>query len=119
MKNNLKFLSLGLFLVFCFTNNLNAQSDKPVETSFTVEGVCDMCKSRIENAALIKGVKYAKWDKEAQSITVVYKPGKVEELTIHEAIAAVGHDTEKVKAKDEVYKTLPGCCAFRDGVEVH
>jgi hypothetical protein len=29
-------------------------------------------------------------------------------------IAAVGHDTDKVKAKDEVYADLPFCCLYRD-----
>jgi Cu(I)/Ag(I) efflux system membrane fusion protein len=32
---------------------------------------------------------------------------------IQKAIAVVGHDTEKYKAPDDVYKELPECCLFR------
>ena len=31
---------------------------------------------------------------------------------VHEAVAKVGHDTEKVKASDEPYDNLHGCCKF-------
>jgi len=33
-------------------------------------------------------------------------------MEIHEAIAAVGHDTEKVKATDEAYEELHTCCKY-------
>jgi len=78
-----------------------------------------MCKERIENAALIKGVKFAEWDKETKLIKVVFKPDKTDALKIHKSIAAAGHDTEKEKAEDEAYKKLPACCAYRDGVKTH
>lgn len=32
---------------------------------------------------------------------------------IQKAIAKVGHDTEKFKAPDDVYKKLPECCLYR------
>ena len=31
---------------------------------------------------------------------------------IHKAIANVGYDTDKIKAKDEVYKDLHKCCKY-------
>lgn len=94
--------------------------DKKVETSeFKVTGVCGMCKKRIEDAALIKGVKMAEWDAETQAMKVVYQPKKVSLEEIEKAVAGVGHDTEHQTAPDEAYKKLPGCCAYRDGVEVH
>jgi len=33
-------------------------------------------------------------------------------MAIHKAIANAGHDTDKEKAPDEVYKNLPGCCQY-------
>jgi hypothetical protein len=37
---------------------------------------------------------------------------KIDELTIHKNIAAVGHDTQKVKATDEAYNNLHDCCKY-------
>ena len=35
---------------------------------------------------------------------------------LHQKCADVGHDTEKVKAKDEVYNNLHACCQYdREG----
>ncbi|MBK8501665.1 MAG: hypothetical protein IPL46_05365 [Saprospiraceae bacterium] len=108
-------------LCFVITTNLNAQkSVKKIETQeFSVQGVCEMCEKRIEKAALISGVMSASWDKNLQKITVTYKPKKASLDEIKNAVARVGHDTDSVKASDEVYSTLPECCAYRDGVKVH
>ena len=93
---------------------------KKVETcDIQVTGVCKMCKKRIENAALIKGVKMAEWDKVGQSLKVVYKPKNVSEIEIHQAVANAGHDTDKVEASVKSYSKLPKCCRYRDGVKVH
>jgi periplasmic mercuric ion binding protein len=91
-----------------------------VNTSFEVKGVCDMCKKRIEAAAIYtKGVRFAEWDKHAQKITVVYNSKRTTEEKIHQSIASTGHDTSKTRAEEKVYAKLPGCCRYRDGVEVH
>ena len=86
---------------------------------FKVEGVCGMCKDRIENGALIKGVKKAEWDKETEMITVIYNPDKVELIDIHKAIAELGHNTDKVKAEETAYNKLPTCCQYDDGAHKH
>jgi hypothetical protein len=121
MKSGLKIIAI--FFFFFFTSNLVIAQDKPVKkvetAEFKVTGVCKMCKKRIENAALIKGVKFAEWKKETQILKVIYKPKDVKENAIHIAVAKVGHDTEKVKATVATYKKLPDCCAYRDGVKVH
>ncbi|MEZ4824725.1 MAG: hypothetical protein R3C61_00310 [Bacteroidia bacterium] len=92
----------------------------PVKTTeFKVEGVCGMCKNRIENAALVKGVKMAEWDQKSHLLKVVFDARKISEQEIHDYVTQSGHDTEKVKASDENYKKLPACCAYRDGVEDH
>jgi copper chaperone CopZ len=90
-----------------------------ITTSFKVSGVCGMCKDRIEEALYVTGVKAATWDRKSKMLSVTYKPKKISELKLHELVAGVGHDTEKVKAKNEVYKNLPDCCLYRDGVQEH
>ena len=100
-----------------------AQAQKKAKETRTVEfqvsGVCGMCKERIENGALIKGVKQVEYDRDTSKLKVVYRSDKVTEDEIHQAIAAIGHDTDKVKATEEAYGKLPDCCAYRDGVEKH
>jgi copper chaperone CopZ len=112
------FKRISILLTFiCFSLSLfanEANKKKVSSTEFKVSGICEMCEKRIENAALIKGVKLAEWDKDTQKIKVIYSPEKTDESAIHQAIAAVGHDTEKVKATDEAYTKLHECCKYRD-----
>ncbi len=110
-------LSLSLLL----TISLSAQDKKKkVETSeLKVKGVCKMCKERIENAALIKGVKLAEWNQETDILKVIFNPKKTSLETIHKAVAEAGHETQKIKANKEVYNNLPKCCAYNDGVKKH
>lgn len=120
MHSLFQLLLLSLLLTLGSSSLFAQQKAPKVQTAtFTVTGVCGMCKERIENAALIKGVKSAEWDKQTQILTVIYKTSATDENTIHQAVASHGHDTELVKASDEVYKKLPACCAYRDGVKVH
>lgn len=82
---------------------------------FGVKGSCDMCKERIEKAALgVKGVRSAHWDKEQQMVHLQFDPDQTSEDAISKAIAKAGHDTDKYKADDAVYNQLPGCCKYRD-----
>lgn len=79
-----------------------------------VRGNCDMCKSRIEAAAAsIKNVSSADWNEDTKILSVHYKDVKPDSDEIEKALAAVGHDTDKYKALDEVYNKLPTCCLYR------
>jgi len=92
----------------------NAQI-KLTSAEFHVSGNCGMCKDRIEKATLsVDGVRTVNWNQETEMLTVEYDQKKTKELNIHQAIAEAGHDTEKVKADDEVYDNLPGCCLYRE-----
>ncbi len=128
MKNLLKFTAILALHISCsITSNAQtnsaeksaAISNAPVEAKFQVVGVCNACKKRIENAAYIKGVKIVEWDKATQMLSVIYRPSKVSVKEIQTAVAAIGHDTQDVKADDKVYAKLPGCCQYRDGIEIH
>lgn len=97
------FSSCGLFL----------SKDTKTTTSFAVYGNCDMCKERIETALDRPGVLTAYWSKEEEKVFITYRNDKFEEIQLHNIIAMVGHDTEKVKADDVVYNNLPPCCHYR------
>ncbi len=101
------------------SGGLYAQDSKYRTEEIHVEGVCDQCKARIENAAYIKGVKHCEWIKESHTLKVTYNPEKVELIKIHESVAEAGHSTDKVEANDEAYHKLPKCCAYKDGVQTH
>ena len=80
--------------------------------TFKVLGNCDMCKARIEKAAKIEGVSKAEWNNDTRDLTMVYNPSEVKSDAILIRVAAAGHDTEKFKASDDVYKGLPECCKY-------
>jgi periplasmic mercuric ion binding protein len=111
----LKFLLvIALFSGFAFSQTAQAQTQK-VQTkteSFKVWGNCDMCKTRIENAVKSAGATAASWDKKTKMLTVTYDPSKYSIDTFSKKLAEVGHDTEKYKADDKVYNSLPGCCRY-------
>lgn len=102
-----------------YSNNSVAQESKSNEVEFQVDGVCKMCKSRIENAAYIKGVKFCEWSKETQMLKVVYNSSKTDLETIHLSVSEAGHSTSEYKADSIAYDKLPACCAYQDGVAVH
>ena len=81
---------------------------------FKVSGNCDMCKERIETAAKsVSGVASAEWDVESKIMKVNFDGAKTNSDNIQKAITMAGHDTEKYKAPDNVYKELPECCLYR------
>lgn len=108
-----KLISLFI-LYFVLIPVLSGAQSKIVTTHFKVYGNCTMCKKRIETALDHKGIKEAVWNVKSKELEVVYNNSKISELEIHELVAAAGHDTDLVKAKDEVYATLPFCCLYRD-----
>lgn len=82
-------------------------------TMFKVAGECEMCKDRIEaTAKKVKGVKGAEWSGEKQMLNLTFDPKQTNSDAVQKAIAAVGHDTEKIKAPDSVYEKLPECCLY-------
>lgn len=83
--------------------------------TFKVAGNCDECKSRIENAADIKGVKLCVWDKNTHMAKVTYNADKVTVEQVKKAIAAAGHDVEGETSPEAAYKKLPDCCKYREG----
>ena len=114
-------LTMSIIVFTAAPDNVQAQkSKKTIETiEFEVSGVCNSCKNRIENAALIKGVKSATWNKYTQLLIVSSRADKLKLEEIYNAVASCGHDTKHQKASDEAYRKLPKCCRYRDDIEVH
>jgi Cu(I)/Ag(I) efflux system membrane fusion protein len=80
-----------------------------------VNGLCEMCKQRIETAALnVKGVTSADWNIEKKVLHVNFDPNVTNIDAISKAIADAGHDTDKYKATQAAYDALPSCCKYRD-----
>ncbi|WP_159018374.1 heavy-metal-associated domain-containing protein [Algibacter sp. L3A6] len=83
------------------------------EVSFGVRGNCGMCKSTIEKAAnKVEGVANAVWNVEKKKIDVAFDDTKTDAMSIHNAIAASGYDTDKVLGSEDAYKGLPACCQY-------
>ena len=94
--------------------NISCEASKDAKTaSFKVYGSCGMCKERIEKAATgVEGVHSSVWDKETKMMKFTYNSKKLKVKKIHDAIALVGHDTEKATASNKVYASLPACCKY-------
>lgn len=83
------------------------------DMSFGVRGNCGMCKATIEKAANgVKGVSSANWDVDKKKIDVSFDGSKTDIMTIHNAIANSGYDTEKATGNLDAYENLPGCCKY-------
>lgn len=106
-----KILSIAILF---FSITLMAQ-DKNAKASIEVDGVCMMCKERIEKASIkTKGVKSAVWNVETHELKLIFDERKTDLKTIQTNIAAVGHDTKEFKAPDESYNNIDPCCKYRD-----
>ncbi|HTO35198.1 MAG TPA: cation transporter [Flavobacterium sp.] len=89
------------------------KKNKNAKHDIEVNGNCDMCKKRIEKAALsVKGVKSAVWHQDHHDLHLILDENRCTVSDVHQAIANAGHDTDKVKAKDEDYEKLHHCCQF-------
>jgi periplasmic mercuric ion binding protein len=104
-----------LIILFSSVISLSAWGQpKVTKATIKVYGNCSMCKKRIEAALDHAGIKTAEWNTKTKDLMVVFNSKKISEKQIHELVAKVGHDTDKVKATEETYASLPFCCLYRD-----
>lgn len=109
MKNTFLIIGIMLLGTIGFAQNKNAHA------SIEVDGVCGMCKERIEKASIqAKGVKSATWSVETHELKLIYNEGKTDLATIQQSIADSGHDTPEIKAEESVYEAIDSCCKYRD-----
>lgn len=109
----------SLFMIGFSVQSQEVKENKNAKVSFEVDGICGMCKSRIETAALkTKGVKFAIWNVESHQLNVILDERKTDVLTVQENILKVGHDVvgleENKLATKEAYASVHPCCKYRD-----
>jgi hypothetical protein len=120
IMKTIKILFASIF-AFVTVQSVNAQSNKEVLNNRTktemvkVYGECGMCKKRIEKtAASVEGVQSANWNEDTKLLTIKYNMFKKEAVdSVQRRVASVGHDTEKYKADDAIYQSLPPCCHYQ------
>jgi len=109
-------LNIALAILFAIGTAVSAQTgvraSGPKTESIKVSGNCSMCKARIEKSAKEEGATAAEWDSKTQMVTVTFDPSKTSIDKLAKKFASVGHDTEKYKADDKVYASLPACCHY-------
>lgn len=112
-----KVILIGLLLIGVFAQ---AQENRRAKVILEVDGVCKMCKKRIEKVSYkTKGVKYANWNVRTHQLTLIIDERKTSVKEVQKNIANVGHDNiylekHKVIASDEEYDSLHECCKYRD-----
>jgi len=109
MKKIITVIALVLFTITTFAQEKNKKM------TMEVDGKCDMCKVRIEKAALgVKGVKYAMWDIPSHQLSLIIDERKTDPMKIKTALVGVGHDTKELKATEEAYASVHPCCKYRE-----
>ena len=108
------YIKSSIVILFTIIASSSFSQKKITETTLKVDGVCFMCKNRIETALDTAGVKYAEWDIDTQILKIAFRNDKYTENDISQILANVGHDTEKIKATDEAYESVHLCCRYRD-----
>ncbi len=96
------FVSISLF------NFAQSKTD-----TIKVWGNCEMCKSKIEKAAMAAGTESAEWSEKTKQLVVSYDASKTSTLDIQKKIASAGYDTQDVKAAEGAYKKLDKCCQYK------
>ncbi|GAB1857707.1 hypothetical protein MHTCC0001_25440 [Flavobacteriaceae bacterium MHTCC 0001] len=104
-----------IILAFLLIGTTAFAQNKNAKATMEVDGVCGMCKARIEKACLnTKGVKYAKWDIDTHELQLIFDARKTNTKLIKKRVLAAGHDTKDEKATDEAYAKVHDCCKYRD-----
>ena len=104
-----------IIISFVLIGSITQAQQKNLRVSIEVDGVCMMCKKRIEKAALnTQGVKFASWDVKTHQLSLIIDERKTSVKVIKKNIAAVGHDTKEIKATQDAYNSVNPCCKYRD-----
>lgn len=115
MKKIIFIFSLLLIGFSAQAQTKEVKKNKNAKISFEVDGICGMCKKRIETAALrTKGVKFAIWNVKTHQLNIILDERKTDINNIQKNIAIVGHDSKGYIASEEAYSSVHPCCKYRD-----
>ena len=108
-----KIIAIVLLVFVGLSVQAQVKKNKNAKYVTEVNGNCEQCQKRIQKAAFsVEGVKSAVWNIETHQLNVILNEEKCTLLDVKKAIAKVGHDTDGVRAKDEVYESLHHCCLY-------
>jgi mercuric ion binding protein len=111
-----------IVIALLLAGTISFGQNKNAKASIEVDGVCMMCKARIEKTCITtKGVKSAVWNVDTHELKLIYDERKTNLKTIQARIAEAGHDTKEIKATEAAYNSINACCKYRDAqvVEDH
>ena len=95
------------------TRNMEVVHGNHKTETFKVYGNCGMCEKTIEASLKnVKGIEKADWNKETKMMEVTFDSEVISLKEIKQKIADVGYDTDEVRATDDTYNGLPGCCQY-------
>lgn len=113
-------VAISISLIGFSVQSQVVKKDKNAKVTLEVDGICGMCKTRIETATLkTPGVKFAIWDVKTHQLNLILDENKTDIAKVQKNILAVGHDIilskdKKLSAKDEAYNSVHPCCKYRD-----
>jgi copper chaperone CopZ len=114
------FITLAIIVAGFTAQAQEVKKDKNAKVTMKVDGICGMCKKRIETAALkTKGVKFAIWSPTTHQLNLIMDERKTDIKAIQDNVLEVGHDIlleddKKIVAKNEAYESVHPCCKYRD-----
>jgi len=104
-----------IMIIMLLVAGTTVAQNKNAKASLEVDGVCLMCKTRIEKACLnTKGVKSAIWNVQTHELRLIYDERKTSIDSIQSKILKAGHDVQELKATDKAYATVHPCCRYRE-----
>lgn len=112
--------TLSILFIGFQVQSQEVKKNKNAKTSIKVDGICGMCKKRIETAALkTKGVKFAIWSTKTHQLNLIMDERKTDVSKVQENVLKVGHDIlledgKKILAQKEAYNSVHPCCKYRD-----
>lgn len=112
--------TFSLFMIAVTVQSQETKKNRNLKIMFEVDGICGMCKKRIETASLkTKGVKFALWDLRSHQLNLIIDERKTAISTVQKNILEVGHDlvsfnNKKLVATDEAYNSVHPCCKYRE-----
>lgn len=112
--------TLSLILIGFTVQSQEVKKNKNARVAIKVDGICGMCKKRIETAALkTKGVKFAIWSVKTHQLNLIMDERKTDISKVQQNILAVGHDIlleedKKLEATNKAYNSVHPCCKYRD-----
>lgn len=104
---------IALISTACSESNSTVEEAVASQESFKVYGNCGMCKNTIEGSLKdVKGVDKAVWNQETKMMSVSYDASIISLSDVKNKIANSGYDMEDVRASNEDYEALHGCCQY-------